>query len=52
MVAIVRQVTSNANDQRRSRSVLPTWDDIYRLHDMPSSHAAVPPGPQFFSFTE
>ena len=52
MVASVRKVTSNAKDQRRSRSVLPTCSDIYRLRDMPSSHAAVPPDPQFFSFTE
>ena len=50
MVAIVRKVTSNAKDQRRSRSILPTWGDIYHLRDMPSSHAAVPPDPQFSRF--
>ena len=47
MVAIVHKVTLNAKDQRRSRSVLPTWGDIYRLLDMPSSHAAVPPALSF-----
>ena len=50
MVAIVRKVTSNVKEQRHSHSVLPTWGDIYRLRYMPSSHAAVPPDPQFFSF--
>ena len=50
MVAIVRKVTLNAKDQRLSCSVLPTWGDIYRLRDMPSSHAAVPPDPQFSRF--
>ena len=47
MAAIVRKVTLNAKDQRCSSSVLPTWGDIYRLRVMPSSHAAVPPDPQF-----
>ena len=40
MMEIDSKVTSNAKDQRRSRSVLPTWGDIYRLRDLPSSHAA------------
>ena len=42
MVDIDNKVTSNAKDQRRSRSVLPTWGDIYRLRDLTSSHAAAP----------
>ena len=50
MVAIVRKVTSNAKDQRRSYSVLPKWGDTSRLLDIPSSHAAIPPDPQFSRF--
>ena len=42
MMDIDSKVTSNAKDQRRSRSVLPTWGDIYRLRDLTSSHAAAP----------
>ena len=41
------KVASNAKDQRRSRSVLPTWGDIYRLRDLPSSYAAAPLNPQY-----
>ena len=33
-------MASNAKDQCRSRSVLPTWGDIYRLRDLPSAHVA------------
>ena len=47
MIEIDSKVTSNAKDQRRSRSVLPTWDDIYRLCDLPSSHAAGPLNHQY-----
>ena len=47
MVEINRKVTSNAKDQRRSRSVLPTLGDIYCLRDLPSSHAAAPLNPQY-----
>ena len=47
MVEIDRKVASNAKDQRCSRSVLPTWDDIYRLRDLPSAHAAAPLNPQY-----
>ena len=47
MVEIDRKVSSNAKDQRRSRSVLPTWGDIYRLCDIPLSHAAAPLNPQY-----
>ena len=46
-VEIDRKVSLNAKDQRRSRSVLPTWGDIYRLRDLPSSHAAAPLNPQY-----
>ena len=47
MMAIDSKMTSNAKDQCRSRSVLPTWDDIYRLRDLTSSHAAAPLNHQF-----
>ena len=45
MVEINRKVTANAKDQRRSHSVLPSWGDIYRLWDLPSSHFAAPLNP-------
>ena len=47
MVEIDRKVTANAKDQHRSHSVLPTWGDIYRLHDLRTSHSAAPLNPQF-----
>ena len=47
MVEIDHKVTANAKNQRRSRSVLPTWGDIYRLRDLPTSHSAAPLNPQF-----
>ena len=47
MMEIDRKVTSNSKDQRRSRSVLPLWCDIYRLRDLPSSHAAAPLNHQY-----
>ena len=47
MVEIDRKVTSNAKDQRRSCSVLPTWGNIYRSRDLPSSHTAAPLNPQY-----
>ena len=47
MMEIDSKVTSNAKDQRRSRSVLPTWGDIYRLRDLTSCHAAAPLNHQY-----
>ena len=44
---IDHKVASNAKDQRRSRSVFPTWGDIYRLSDLSSAHAAAPLNPQY-----
>ena len=46
-VEIDRKVTANAKDQRHSRSVLPSWGNIYRLRDLPSSHSTAPLNPQF-----
>ena len=45
MVEIDRKVTANAKYQRRSRSVLPSWGDNYRLRDLPTSHSAAPLNP-------
>ena len=47
MVEIDRKVTATAKDQGRSRSVLPSWGDIYRLRGLPSSHSAAPLNLQF-----
>ena len=47
LTEIDRKVTVNAKDQGRSRSVLPSWGDIYRLHDLPNSYTAAPLNPQF-----
>ena len=47
MMEIDSKVTSNAKDQCRSRSVLPTWGDIYRLRDFTSSHVAAPLNHQY-----
>ena len=47
MVEIDRKVTATAKDQRHSCSVFPSWGNIYRLRDLPSSHSAAPLNPQF-----
>ena len=47
MMEIDSKVISNAKDQCRSRSVLPTWGDIYRLRDFTSSHVAAPLNHQY-----